>query len=112
MIASVTELRLKNFWCFLKFIPHAVKCNRQAARSEGLVSMEVGNDGFLIQRTLTVWQDEQVMLKYVRTGAHLEAMKAFRHLANKSYTARYNVERTPTWEEALKYLKTHGREHG
>ncbi len=112
MIASITELRLKNFFSFILFIKHAVRSKVQADTAESVVSVEVKSSGLLIQRTLTVWESEEALKKYVRSGSHLEAMKAFSKIANKSYTAKFEVTSKPTWEEAIKYLKTHGREHG
>lgn len=111
MIASVTELRLKNFWCYLRFIPHAVKSKIQADQAAGVISTQVKSQGILIQRTLTVWDNKESMMNYIRTGAHLEAMKAFKTLANTSYTTHFEVTVPPTWDEALHVLKEKGRAH-
>jgi hypothetical protein len=109
MIASVTELNLKNFWSFLKFIPHAMRSHRQARQSAGLVSISTKSDGILVQRTLTVWKDEKSMRDFVRSGDHLSAMKTFPNIANTSFTAHFETTDHPTWEGALKHLKSHGR---
>ncbi len=111
-IASITELRLKNFWCYLRFIPHAMKSHRQASRSPGLISISVKSEGLLIQRTLTVWTDETAMMQYVRSGAHLAAMKVFRQIANRSFTHHFEIDSSTSWDEALQILKVHGRSHG
>lgn len=111
MIASVTELNLKNFWSFLVFIPHAVKSKIQASKAKGIVSIALASDGILTQRTLTVWESEQAMHDYVRSGDHLKAMKVFAKHAKKSFTTHFSVESTPTWVEALDHLRKHGREH-
>ena len=112
MIASITELRLKNIFSFILFIKHAVRSKIQADSAQGIVSVEVKSSGLLIQRTLTVWESEEALKKYIRSGSHLVAMKSFSKIANKSYTAKFKVTSKPTWEEALEYLKTQGREHG
>ncbi len=112
MIASITELNLKNFWSYLKFIPHAIRSHRQARLSSGLISISTKSNGFLVQRTLTIWNDEKSMHHFVRSGAHLDAMKVFSKIANSSFTAHYEVNGTPSWDEAMVYLKSHGRKAG
>ena len=111
MIASITELNLKNFWSYLIFIPHAVKSKIQASKSEGIVSIALGSEGLLTQRTLSVWQNEKAMRDYVKSGDHIKAMKIFAKHANKSFTAHFEVDSPPTWQTALDYLRKHGREH-
>ena len=111
MIASVTELNLKNFLCFLRFVPHAVKSKYQAEKARGVVSVRLGSRGILTQRTLTVWENEESLKDYVHSGAHLLAMQAFAKLADISYTAHFEVAVPPTWEEALDFLRTRGKAH-
>ncbi|MEI8025869.1 MAG: hypothetical protein WCI18_05950 [Pseudomonadota bacterium] len=110
MIASVTELNLKNFLCYLKFIPHAIRSHKQARLSNGLISISTKSNGLLVQRTLTVWKDEASMLRFVRSGPHLAAMKVFGKLADQSYTFHFEVSAHPTWEESLEQLRKHARQ--
>jgi len=111
MIASVTELNLKNYWCFVRFLPHAIKSKMQADRAPGVVFTAVSSDGILVQRTLTVWKNADSLKNYVKSDAHLAAMKVFPKIAKKSFTARFEVTKPPTWEEALKHLRQYGKEH-
>ncbi len=112
MIASVTELNLKNFWSLFLFLPHAVRSKVQADKSKGLISISIKSEGLLVQRTLTVWEDEASMKDYVRSGWHLKAMKSFGKMAQKSFVVKFEVQATPTWEEAIKQLRAHGRSIG
>ena len=84
----------------------------QADQADGAVSVKVKADGLLIQRTLTVWDSHEAMRAYVRSGAHLKAMKVFAQVANTSYTATFEVVAPPTWDDALKVLKEKGRAIG
>lgn len=111
MVASITELKLKNFWSYLVFIPHAVKSKIQASKAKGIVSIALQSDGLLTQRTLTVWQGEKEMRDYVRSGAHIKAVVAFGPHAKKSSTAHFEVDTIPSWEMALDHLRKHGKEH-
>lgn len=110
MIASVTELNLKSFLCYLQFIPHAIRSHKQARLSNGLISISTKSKGFLVQRTLTVWKDEASMLGFVRSGPHLAAIKVFGKLADQSYTIHFEVAANPTWEEAIEHLRKYGRQ--
>ena len=108
MIASVTELNLKNFWSFIRFIPHAVRCKIQAGKTPGLISISFARDGILSQRTLTVWEDERSLIKYIGKGSHLKALQVFKKIAKDSYTVRYECKEIPSWEEAKNKLNENG----
>lgn len=112
MIAAVTELNLKNFWCYLRFLPHALSCKIQAERSPGLIFIQLNSKNLLVQRTLTVWKNEKCMEDYVKSTAHMRAMKVFSKISKRSTTARFTVKSLPSWSEALQQLKKNGREHG
>lgn len=112
MIASITELRIKNWLGFLRFIPHAVRCKAEAERSYGVISVQVAAESLFVQRTLTVWESKDAMMAFVRSAPHLKAMKAFGAIANTSYTALFEVTEQPTWEQALTVLKKQGRASG
>ncbi len=96
MIASITELHLKNFWCYLRFLPLAITSKIQAERSPGLISLQLNSKGFFVQRTLAVWKDEKHLRDYVTSGAHLWAMKASRKIAKRSVTTSFAVKSLPT----------------
>ena len=62
------------------------------------------------QHTLSVWKDRQSMLRYMRTGDHVKAMKIFDDIATgKVYGYETDDETAPTWEEARKLYDTNGR---
>lgn len=89
-----------------------MKSHAQALKAKGIVSLQVKSNGLLVQRTLTLWENAESMKEYVRSGSHLQAMKAFPTLANKSFTAVFEVQVPPTWDDALAQLKRSNREHG
>ena len=71
----------------------------------------MSSEGIFVQRTLTVWESEQAMKDYGKSGDHIKAMRAFAAHANRSYTAHFEIETVPTWETALDYLLKNGKEH-
>lgn len=109
MFVSVTELHLKGVLSFIRFIPHAIKSKMQADQADGVKSVQVSSQGLLIQRTLTVWESKDHMLKYMRSGAHIDAMKIFSKIATDSFSYNFESESLPTWENALELLKQHGK---
>jgi len=109
MIVAVTELNIRTFWGFLRFIPHAVRSRAAAERAPGVVSVRVKSIGFYCQRTLTVWENRDAMLAFVRSEPHLSAMRLAPKIANESYTVTYEVSQPPNWPEALAHLRKHGR---
>lgn len=109
MVASITELHLKNLWSFFVFLPHAVRSKNQASTADGIISIEVRSAGLLVQRTLTVWRSEADMKKYVKTDPHRKAMSSFARYAKPSYVCHFEVEKPPSWEDALERLRKDGR---
>ena len=110
MLIVVTELKLKGVLAWLKFLPHAVRCKIQAERAEGNLAALVSNQGLMIQRTLTAWDSKEDMQRYVRSGAHLKAMRAAPELSTRegSKTLHFEAEEVPSWEVAIRRLEKDG----
>ena len=49
------------------------------------------------------------MLEFMRSGAHLKAMKAFHKIAT-GRTYGFEAEQLPTWPEAMALLKEKGKD--
>ena len=56
------------------------------------------------------WESREIMLKYLRSGAHLKAMKAFKQIATGP-TYGYESESIPSWDEAYALLTEKGTMH-
>ena len=109
MYVSITGLRVKSIFRAPLFWRHAVPSLMQAQRAPGNMVAQVRKvDG--VQHTLTVWQDREAMRRYLTTGAHLAAIRAFRQIGT-GRVCGYEAERIPTWDEALAYWAAHGREY-
>ena len=110
---SVTGLQLKSILYYPRFIIHAVPSSIQAEKAEGnVIAKTMARNG--IQHTLTVWENRQAMLKYMRAGAHLQAMKITNQVSAPEGTKVYGYESDtiPTWDEALELWDLHGTRHG
>lgn len=110
---SVTGLKVKHFWLFPKFYRHALPSFMQAQSAPGNLFAETSSRNG-IQHTLTVWEDRQSMLKFLRSGAHGQAMKITKEVSDLSQTKVYGYESDtmPTWDEALALWEEHGKLYG
>jgi hypothetical protein len=110
---SVTGLEVKSLLYLPWFFKHAVASTIQAQAAEGNVSTQVTlRNG--VRHTLTVWENKTSMLRYLRAGAHAEAMKATNKISKPGSTKVYGYESdaSPTWDEALALWEVHGMRHG
>ena len=62
-----------------------------------------------IHHTLSVWKSEKHMREYLRSGAHLKALKAFRNIASGK-TFGYLTRDVPDWSDVHHLWLENGRE--
>ncbi|MEM6384271.1 MAG: hypothetical protein AAF739_16480 [Pseudomonadota bacterium] len=99
MYVSVTGLQLRSIMQRPRFAWHAMRAFAQASKAPGNLFTDARMLGG-VHHTLTVWNDRQSMLAYLRKGAHREAMKAYPALG-MGRTCGYRAECMPDWSEAL-----------
>jgi hypothetical protein len=109
MYISLTGLKPKGFFAYLRFWLLAIPSFRQAQIAEGNLHCDVKKVNEY-QCTITAWESREIMLKYLRSGAHLKAMKAFKQIATGP-TYGYESETIPSWEEAYALLMEKGKMH-
>ncbi|GAA4311805.1 hypothetical protein GCM10023115_32390 [Pontixanthobacter gangjinensis] len=54
---------------------------------------------------MTLWNKEQDLINFSRSGAHLEAMKKSRQIAKEIRTISIDAEELPDWKEAKVLLE-------
>lgn len=91
------------------FFRHAIPSLIQARKAPGNLFADVRKVAD-VQHTLTVWEDRAAMRAYLMSGAHLQAIKAFRQIGS-GRTCGYESDRQPGWDEALEYWHQYGREY-
>ena len=107
MYISITGLKLKGPLSAPRFWWHALRSMAQARKAPGIISVDARLiDG--VHHTLTVWQDRAPMLAYLRSGAHLQAMRAFHGIATGAVMG-YEADTPPTWEELPALWRDRGR---
>jgi hypothetical protein len=104
MTIVITSIRLKSFFHFFQFSILTVRSIQQLKRDHPRVVFH--SSGFPITfYTLSVWDDATEIKSYIKSGHHLNAMKASGKVANRIQTYSYECEYIPTWKEAKEKLK-------
>lgn len=80
---SITGLRLKGMFSGPRFVWHALASMNQARRAPGNLRADARSING-VQHTLTVWEDKAAMRRFMLSGAHKQAMRAFPAIATGS----------------------------
>lgn len=108
MIIVVTSLRLRKLWHYFKLTYLVMHIVRQLKSQQGFVSMR--NTGFgYMHYTLSVWESEEEMKRFARSGAHQQAMKQSRSIATEIGTYAYQSDQAPDWKQAKRLLVENGK---
>ncbi len=109
MYISLTGLKPKGFWAYFRFWLLAIPAFRQAKNAQGNLHSDVRKVKEY-QCTISAWESREHMVAYMRSGAHLKAMKAFKSIATGP-TYGYESDSIPDWSEAYALLKEKGKMH-
>jgi hypothetical protein len=105
---SITGLKPKGIYGFIQFLRHAVPSKIQAESAPGILFVGVKKIHG-IQHTLTAWESEAHMKKYIYRGPHRLAIKVFRKIASGK-TFGFVSKTLPSWDEVHELWKEKGRE--
>ncbi|MEB0138101.1 MULTISPECIES: hypothetical protein [unclassified Undibacterium] len=94
---SITGLRVNSSWHYLRFAWFAVRSMTQAQRSPGLIRVAARKING-VHHTYSVWEDEAAMRRFLVVGAHLQAMRAFKHIASGK-TVGFLTSEPPDWSQ-------------
>lgn len=92
MLVSITEARVRSLGVLPAFVKQSGRIVAQARSAPGNHGARVFLRGPLTWCTVTVWADEAAMVAFVRSGAHLAAMKRTRELVSATRFARAEAE--------------------
>ena len=102
MKATITYIRLKSPLKFfilsytaLQIIKQLKTTNCKQYRSKGFWTKHY---------TMTLWNNEEEMVRFARSGAHLDAMKNSKKIASEIRTISIPAEELPDWNQAEKLL--------
>jgi hypothetical protein len=94
---SITGLRVKSIFHYAQFFWLATRAMAQAKQSAGLIRVEARMING-VHHTLSVWEDESSMRKFLVSGVHLQAMRAFKHIATGK-TVGFTTPNPPQWSQ-------------
>jgi hypothetical protein len=80
----------------------------QARVADGCLQAEARTIGG-IHHTRSVWRNQDAMLAYLRSGAHLGALKVFKRIATGK-TYGYEATEIPDWDLVHRLWQDYGRE--
>jgi len=110
---SVTRLRLRSVKYLIPFWRYAIPSDRQARHAAGNLATATRRTAGNAFWTLTVWDSEAAMRRYMTSGSHRKAMPKLAEWCDEASTAHWQQDGTelPRWEYAEQYMVTHGRLH-
>jgi len=106
----ISFLPLKRFRKTPSFLRYSGAISRQLEGTHGLIGFTFRAKIFARKfYTLSVWEDEQALMDFVRTRPHVDTMSALSpHMAEPKFV-RWTVkgsEVPPTWDRAMAVLRS------
>lgn len=102
MKATITSIELKGPLKFFALSAIALKVTKQLKATEYRAFKK---RGFWTKHyTMTLWNNENDLKEFARSGAHLDAMKKSKNIAKEIRTITIDAETLPSWDEAIKLL--------
>ena len=109
MYVSVTGLKPKGLIGWIRFLTLTIPASKDAQNAKGILHCSfISRNGF--QHTLTVWKSKKYMLGYLKSPAHLKAMKKVLKIGDGKVYG-YEANSTPSWEDAFTEWDKNGRMH-
>ncbi|WP_197284252.1 hypothetical protein [Bacillus sp. JCM 19041] len=99
MVIVVTRLHLKGIRALPLFTLHTLKSIWQLKKIKGVRFSSYRKEGLLTFWTMTGWENIDAMKQFRNHGAHLEAMKVSRKLADELQYIRLETNDRPSWQE-------------
>ena len=101
MFISVTKLKIKNIWSLIPFCRRTLPAFAQAKKAPGNIFAETRTFDLFTYGTLSGWESEEAMRRYIGSGAHMTAMKVSREITILLQSSHFELSHPPTWPEAL-----------
>ncbi|MBB3904618.1 DUF3291 domain-containing protein [Methylobacterium brachythecii] len=108
---SVTRLKLRSLRFLPRFAWMAFRTSRQARGAQGFRAGSVLRDRALTFWTLTLWDQEESMRRYMTAGAHRAAMPRLITWCDEASVVHWTQaeESVPSWQEADRRMRAEGR---
>ena len=104
---SITGLELKRFWHAPVFWRHAMRSMAQANSAAGCRTAQARSIAG-VHHTRSLWDSRTDMIRYLRSGAHREALDVFATIATGKVLG-FEADTLPDWEEVHRLWREEGR---
>jgi Domain of unknown function (DUF3291) len=111
IFVSLTRLRIRSFRFVPLFALHALLSMRQVTIAPGFQSGALLADRSWTFWTMTAWDTQENMRRYMTTGSHKTAMPHLLHWCDEASVAHWEQPENflPSWTEADKRMREKGR---
>jgi hypothetical protein len=108
---SLTRLRIRSFRFIPLFALHAFRSVRQVKRAPGFLHGALLTDRNWTFWTMTAWDTQENMRRYMTTGSHKTAMPHLLYWCDEASVAHWEQPETslPSWADADKRMRADGR---
>ncbi len=101
---TITSIYLKGP---LKFFPLSLKALRIMKQLNATNCLAMKKRGIWTKHyTMTLWENEQQLKDFARSGAHLKAMQEGKDIAKEIRSITMDADTFPSWKEAKELLET------
>nr|WP_299485359.1 DUF3291 domain-containing protein [uncultured Allomuricauda sp.] len=107
MILVITSITLKSPWKFFPLSHRAMNIVRQMKGSPYIAFQKKGF--WTTHYTMSLWPNIDDMKKFSHSGAHMEAIKKTKTIAEEVRTLTIEANDFPKWKEAKLLLKEKGK---
>ena len=108
---SLTRLRIRSFRFVPQFLLHTLRSLRQVKKAAGFQRGALLADRSWTFWTMTAWDSQESMRRFMTTGSHLRAMPHLLHWCDEAAVVHWEQLETslPSWSEADKRMREGGR---
>jgi len=111
VFVSVTRLRVRSIFFLPQFLWYAIRSQRQAERSAGMVAGQILAEKHKAFWTMTAWEADKAMEAFRIQGAHRAAMPKLLDWCDEASLVHWMQEsrELPSWQEAYERMLKEGR---
>ena len=104
---SITGLTVTRVWHMPRFWVHATRAMVQAQAADGCLAADARTIRG-VHHTRSLWASRAHMLAYLRSGAHLAAMKTYPRIGTGRVLG-FEADALPDWDETRRRWEAEGR---
>lgn len=111
MFISLTRLRVRSIRFLPSFAVYAFRSRRQVSQAPGFLTGALLGDKKMTFWTMTGWETQEDMRRFMSSGAHKGAMRHLLHWCDEASVAHWTQDDAtlPGWSEADRRMRSQGR---